>query len=149
MRPALTALALTALGAPALADAELTDRYLAASEATRAPLAAMFAACAPGAPALPETIGNEATAAAQTCVVETAIERHGIDYATALVEEAEAFARADLTSLADMAAAVGPVTAEQRSAEIVQGCGVVEASQSSPMGQYMLANMSALMACMQ
>ena len=143
------ALALTTLAAPALADAALTERYLAASEAMRGPLGTMFAVCAPGLPPLPERLGDENTDAAQTCVIETALERHGEDYAQALVTEAEAFAASTIASLTDMAALVGPTTAEDRTLAIVQECGVPQASQGAPAGRYMMANMQAMMACMQ
>ncbi|PRY92648.1 hypothetical protein BCF33_1499 [Hasllibacter halocynthiae] len=146
MRPALLAPLLAA--APAFADADLTARYLAAAEAMRAPLSTMFAACAPGLPPLPGRLGDDATDAAQACVIEGALERHGRDYAEALVAEAEAFAESAFVSLTSMAALVGPTTSDERTLAIVRECGVPEASQGAPAGRYMAAHMQAMLACM-
>lgn len=143
------AIAIAALAGPAFADAELAARYTAASEAMRAPLSAMFAGCAPGAPEMPERLGDEATDAAQACVIETAIERHGRPFAEALVTEAEAFAALPMSTLADMANNAGEVTTDDRTLAIVQECGLVGASQDAPGARYMMANMQAIMACMQ
>lgn len=132
---------------PALADDALVARAVAATEAARAPVMDALDRCAPGLPPLPVTLGDAETEAAQACVIETALRRHGRSYAMTLVREAESFARAEFGTLEELKGRLGPTLSSDRVIEIVQECGLASAAMTSPAGRYALSNLDALGEC--
>jgi hypothetical protein len=152
LRIAAVAVLAAACSAPAVAqsDAELRERFIAASEQMGENMLDVIRDCAPDIDMSGiEVEYTPAMTEAAHCVVETHIERYGKDETEVLVEQAEAMAERSFSSLQEMANMQQdyPELSSEALIELNQECGTLEASRELPMNQLMRDNMSRLAAC--
>lgn len=135
---------------PAVADSDLVDRYIAASQKSAQSMLDVLKTCAPQVDF--SSVNFDFTPKMREgveCVIDAHIEQTNRAETVALVEEAEAMADAGFDSMREMISLQEqyPRLGNDRMMGINQSCGTIEASREQPLYQVVQNNMAALTPC--
>lgn len=136
--------------APAHADDELRDRYIAATQVMGDQMLDVINDCAPDIDTSEIDFDySDRMTEAVGCVIDGHIERFGKDETEALVGEMEALSERSFSSLQEMSTlqAEYPRLSDEALMELNMSCGTMEASQDLDLTRLMQDNMAALASC--